>query len=134
MLTTMERRPLTEQEIFWKDNLKRIWTEKKKSLGLTQDKLAELCGWKTQGAVSNYMNGRMALNTDAKLKFAKALEVPVSDIDPAMKDLAVQRINQKRAIEFMNTYGEDIASLSEKEKIKLIALIEKELEDAKNGN
>lgn len=78
----MKRRPLTSQEVTWKDNLKRLYKNKKDELDLTQEKLAHLCGWKTQASVSNYMNGVIPLNTEANLKLSKVLGVDVREIDP----------------------------------------------------
>ena len=77
----MNRRTLTDQEREWQRNLKSIWLRKKSELGLTQEKLAAKIGWRTQGAVTSYLNGRIPLNTDAKMKFAEALGVSVSEID-----------------------------------------------------
>ena len=76
------RRALTESEEKCTRNLKNIYESKKKSLGLTQEILADLLGWKSQGSVNSYLNGRIPLNTDAKIAFSKALEISITDIDP----------------------------------------------------
>lgn len=68
-------------------NLKAIWEAKRDALGLTQEKAAEALGFSTQGAVSQYLNGRTALNTDTTLKFAALLQVPPEDINPELKVL-----------------------------------------------
>lgn len=68
-------------------NLRRIWEAKRESLGLTQEKAAESLGFATQGAVSQYLNGRTALNTDTTLKFASLLQVDPEDIKPELKIL-----------------------------------------------
>ncbi len=68
-------------------NLKRIWEAKRDTLGLTQEKAAEALGFSTQGAVSQYLNGRTALNTDTTLKFAALLQVLPEDINPELKVL-----------------------------------------------
>ncbi|MBC5791139.1 LexA family transcriptional regulator [Providencia sp. JUb39] len=68
-------------------NLKTIWEAKRDALGLTQEKAAEALGFSTQGAVSQYLNGRTALNTDTTLKFAALLQVPPEDINPELKAL-----------------------------------------------
>lgn len=75
------RKPISTKQTQWAENLQRIWFEKKKHLNLTQEKAGDLLGW-TQGAVGHYLNGRTPLNTDAKIKFAKLLDVAVTDIDP----------------------------------------------------
>ncbi len=68
-------------------NLRRIWEAKRDTLGLTQEKAAEVLGFSTQGAVSQYLNGRTALNTDTTLKFAALLQVDPEDINPELKVL-----------------------------------------------
>jgi len=75
------RKTLTEKQILWADNLRNIWDRKKKELGLTQEKAGHLLGW-TQGGVGHYLNKKTPLNTDAKIKFAKLLQVDVTEIDP----------------------------------------------------
>lgn len=51
---------------------------------LTQEKLAFICGWKTQGAVSQYLLGKIPLNLDALLRFSKALQVEPVSISPTL--------------------------------------------------
>ena len=63
--------------------LKLIWNQKKKELGLTQEKAAHLMGWHSQAAVAQYLNGKIPLNTDAKMKFAELLNVSPASIWPA---------------------------------------------------
>jgi len=118
----MQRRPLTAEEKTWCDNLKRVYNEKKKELGLTQEKLAELCGWKSQGSVAQYFTGRIPLNTDAKIKLAWALKVPVSEIDPTMK--AVKTTGAYSAKDFMMQHADAFEKMSEKDLLKLAGMIE----------
>lgn len=56
--------------------LKSIFWEKRKSLGLTQEKAAAALGM-NQGSFSHYLNGRNALNVDFAAKAANLLGVPV---------------------------------------------------------
>lgn len=77
-----ERRELTPEEVSWANNLKAIWLEKKKEEKLTQEQLADLTGYKTQSAITQYVNGKIPLGYQAKLRFSKALKVPVTQIDP----------------------------------------------------
>lgn len=119
-----KRRPLTADEIVWKDNLKAIYSRKKKELGLTQEKLADLCGWKTQASVSNYMNGVIPLNTDAKLKLAKALQVSVSEIDVKMSGSDFGGSIPTNAEEFFAKYGEYLENLPMKEQMRVVGRIE----------
>lgn len=62
-------------------NLRRVWSNKKSQLGLTQVKLSTLLGMK-QPTVSQYLNGVIPLNTDIILEFARILQVNPREIDP----------------------------------------------------
>lgn len=74
------RRQLTEHEILCAQRLRRIWDAKKKALGLTQELAGERLGM-TQGAVGQYLNGRVPMNLETKIKFAELLDVGVEEID-----------------------------------------------------
>lgn len=81
------RLPLSEWQLQDSARLKSIFQAKRGELKLTQEKLAsELGDGVTQGAVSHFMNGRTALSVNAAVVFARALEVPVSDISPTLAD------------------------------------------------
>ena len=118
----MPRRPMNEIEKQWQLNLRSVWERKKKELGLTQEKLAAKIGWRTQGAVTSYLNGRLPLNTDAKLKFAEALEVDVSEIDPDMTSRRLRKI--ETAGEFMELHQGDFDNMSDDELFKLAGILE----------
>lgn len=75
----MSRRELTEEESKRASNLKRVWEEKRGELGLTQTSAADALGV-TQGAVGQYINGRIPLNDGAAMQFAKLLKVHISQI------------------------------------------------------
>ena len=68
-------------------NLKAAWNARKKELKLTQELAAELLGFESQGTVSQYLNGKIPVNTDAALKFAALLKVKPEDIREDLKDL-----------------------------------------------
>ncbi|MFS1584000.1 MAG: helix-turn-helix domain-containing protein [Candidatus Arsenophonus phytopathogenicus] len=67
--------------------LRKLWNEKKEALSLTQEKAAEELGFNTQGAVSQYLNGKVPLNTDTIIKFAKILHVSPEAIKPELSSL-----------------------------------------------
>lgn len=67
--------------------LKRLWIEKKDELHLSQARAAKEMGYTTQAAVSQYLNGRVALNFEAAAKFAKILRVELSEIAPRFAPL-----------------------------------------------
>ena len=78
-------------------NLKAAWNARKKELKLTQELAAELLGFESQGTVSQYLNGKIPVNTDAALKFAALLKVKPEDIREDLKDL----MNYVRSSELM---------------------------------
>jgi|AntDeeMinimDraft_6_1070357.scaffolds.fasta_scaffold01745_5 transcriptional regulator with XRE-family HTH domain len=77
-------RQITDKDLADARGLKRFYTAKKKALGLTQTAIADALGMK-QGAVAQYMNGHIALNYGAVIRFAKLLEVDPWDRTPATK-------------------------------------------------
>lgn len=77
------KRALTEKEKQVANNLKNIWLTKKKSLGITsQEKLAHEMDFKTQGSVTQYLNGIIPLGMEVGFKFAAVLKVLPGDINP----------------------------------------------------
>lgn len=88
MKKTPERTPkdITELEA---SKLKAIYTQRKQEAKqngekLSQEHVAERCGWSGQSAVSQYMNGRMPLNLDALLKLSKALRFSPREVSPRL--------------------------------------------------
>jgi len=84
-MSTAKRKPLTPEQEQEADRLKEIYRQRKaearaRGERLTQEDVAELCGWTGQSAVSQYLNGRIALNLDALLKLSKALDFTPSQV------------------------------------------------------
>lgn len=76
------RRKLTAKEIQVAANAKRLWMEHKTTHGkLSQEVAASDLGW-SQSAFTQFINGKVALNTEAKLKLAKYFGCQVKKIDP----------------------------------------------------
>lgn len=84
-----EKRKITDSQRQAAANLLRIWKQKAKSLGWTQEKAAHECGWSSQGTVHQYLYAKIALNTEATLKFAKLLQVAAVEIDPEILDVVL---------------------------------------------
>ena len=85
----IKRTPLTIAQKKYADNLKKIWNEKKqewrqKGKKLTQERAAEQLGFETQGAISQYLNGKVALNDSTILKFSKFLGCNPGEIKPEL--------------------------------------------------
>lgn len=76
--------PLNQEEIALYKRLNRIWNLKRKELGLNQEKAAEMYGC-SQGNISQYLNGKIPLNTDAIYKFSEILQVSPDEINPRLK-------------------------------------------------
>lgn len=54
---------------------------------LTQTEVGERCEWKSpQSTVSQYMNGKVALNLEALLKLSKALCFKIEDVSPSLAE------------------------------------------------
>lgn len=93
----MPAKPLTDEQKQDAARLKAIFENRKREdPSLTQEALAYLCDWKTQGAVSQYMLGRVPLNLPALLKFSKALEVHPREISPKLSQQVADFVIQQK--------------------------------------
>ncbi|WP_291812750.1 helix-turn-helix transcriptional regulator [Limnobacter sp.] len=77
MPNTKERLPVAVT------NLRKIWSQKKHEMQITQVEAADKLGW-TQGALSQYLNGITELGPSAVIKLANFLGVDPEEIDPAI--------------------------------------------------
>ncbi|WP_075881496.1 XRE family transcriptional regulator [Vreelandella massiliensis] len=82
----MSTRTITEEDKQNALRLKNLYNAKKKDLGLTQTSIGNELGMK-QGAVAQYINGHIALNYEAVIRFAKILQVKPWEIDPTLSVL-----------------------------------------------
>lgn len=81
----MPAKPLTDEQKRDAARLKAIFEQRKRDdPSLTQEKLAFLCEWKTQGAVNQYLLGKIPLNMAALVKFSRVLEVSPGEISPTL--------------------------------------------------
>lgn len=65
--------------------LKALFNQRKRERpGLNQEVLAEACGWSSQGTVSQYMSGRLELNLEALMRFARALDFDPAQVSPRL--------------------------------------------------
>lgn len=68
--------------------LKAIYKNRKAiNPSLTQYQLADECGWSSQGTVSQYLNGRLELNLEALLRFAKVLQFDPAEVSPRLSNM-----------------------------------------------
>lgn len=85
MAKDSRKTPLSDEQVGESDKLKALFDAKKKTLKVTQDKIAaELGDGVTQGAVSHFMNRRTALNIRAASVFARLLDVQVDEFSPRL--------------------------------------------------
>lgn len=86
-MNTRKSKP-TSADIQAAAKLKRVWTTKARELGITQDSVADRMGI-TQGAVSQYLNGKIPMNYLTLVAFASALEIDPSDIRTDLPEQAL---------------------------------------------
>ena len=79
----MTQRIITDADKDAARKLRAIWESKKQELKLTQLAVANEIGT-SQSAISQYLNGTIALNTDAVIVFAKLLQCEPKDIRPVL--------------------------------------------------
>ena len=85
----MKKRNLSSHEKTAHQNLRKIWDDKKRTLGLTQEKAADVFGCSTAN-VGFYLTGTQPLNIKTTIAFANLLKVNPTDIDPRLSDLSIQ--------------------------------------------
>jgi len=92
----MTQRIITDADKDAARRLLAIWEAKKQELKLTQTSIADEIGT-SQSAISQYLNGTIALNTDAVIVFAKLLQCRPEEIRPVLgRKLRIQQ--RKRSI------------------------------------
>ncbi|HDS1550639.1 TPA: helix-turn-helix transcriptional regulator [Stenotrophomonas maltophilia] len=92
MKNTRSAKP-TPEDVAAAMRLKELWKHRASDLGLTQTKMAEELGI-TQGAVSQYLNGRIPLNYRTLMAFCQALGIDDTDV---RTDLPEQQFNAPAA-------------------------------------
>lgn len=88
----MANRDLTQEEIDDAKRLRKVWSEKKEQLHLSQVKAARELGYSSQSAVSQYINGKVPINFETAAKFAKLLKTDIQDIFPRFGRLVTNPI------------------------------------------
>lgn len=99
-----KRRDLTAEELAVAARLRAIYESKKRSEGLTQEVLADITGL-TQSAVTQYLNGKIALNLAAIFAFAKSLKVDAREIDPTLDLSPILSPDEQRLIQRYRASG-----------------------------
>ena len=60
---------------------------------ITQQEIADACGWETQGAVSQFINGKIKLNLTALLRFSNFFGVSPESISPTLSKEINKELN-----------------------------------------
>lgn len=121
-----KRRALTPAELEEARQLRSIYESKKRELRLTQEKLAELMGFGTQGAVSQYLRGRIPMSNEVLLKFAYHLEFNPCEIRPDIfEDLPLRDIEMDDLDNRALHWARRFARLSEDDQKALEALLDR---------
>jgi SOS-response transcriptional repressor LexA len=79
-----KRRPLEQWQI---DDAARLRALFEAKAGMSQEKFGQAYGIGSQGAVWQYLEGRIPLNLEVALKFADGLKVDVHEISPSLAHL-----------------------------------------------
>lgn len=77
---------------------------------LTQDRIADLCGWSGQSVVSQYANAKIPLNIPALLKFAQVLKFEPAEVSPRLDRML--RVRQEAAAEMEYKLGGAVSQAS----------------------
>lgn len=93
MANNARKRTITASDLAAAERLRAAWHAKARTLGVTQETVAELLDG-TQGLVSQYMNGKIALNYRALLAFSQALQI---DPEHIRSDLPEQQLGSRIA-------------------------------------
>ncbi|HAT1525155.1 TPA: helix-turn-helix domain-containing protein [Morganella morganii] len=78
-----KKRELTTEQQADADRLKALYESKKKSMGITQQHIADMLDI-SQGGVGHYLNGRNPLNVQIASVFSNILQVPISEFSPSL--------------------------------------------------
>lgn len=86
----MPAKPLSKEQLEDASRLRHIYDRLRyEGRAPTQEELAYRCGWTTQGAVYQYIAGKIPLNPKALIKFSKALGVKPESISPELSKYIV---------------------------------------------
>ena len=81
----MPAKPLNDQQKQDAERLERAWLDfKAANPAMTQEKVAAECGWKTQGAFSQYIKGRIPLNKEALVKICNVIRTDPWSVSPTL--------------------------------------------------
>lgn len=77
------KRTLSDRQIADAQRLKSLWVQRFSGT-ISQEEVAHRCGWKTQGAFNQYLNGKIPIGLQALLKISRALNVDPAEISPTL--------------------------------------------------
>jgi len=78
------KRELTDEQKADARRLRAIWDARWAGV-ISQEEAAHRCGWKTQGAFNQYLNGVVPLNLEALIKICRVLEIEsLAEVSPTL--------------------------------------------------
>ena len=118
------KRKMSEHDKQCADRLQQVWNNKKRALGLTQEKIANAMGWANASAFGAYLHGRIPMNLNAKLKLAEVLQIDPTTIDPELPEWSVVRSEELSDDErqLLSNYGKLPEKLKEMILVQISAL------------
>jgi len=107
------RRPLTRDEREDAARLNELWkTFQRANDFATQEWLARQCGWKTQGAAHQYLNGLIPLNLDAASRIANAIGISIEEFSPRLSQKLPRAVRESGAPYVVNHNDYQIPQLA----------------------
>lgn len=85
LIAMTKRRPLEPEELATAARAKQLWLAKKDREKISQEVAADALGF-TASAFNQYINGKIAINTDALFSLAAYLGVTPADLDPNWRE------------------------------------------------
>lgn len=85
-------RTITQDDLEAARRLRDQWNARQRERGFTQETASDALGM-TQGAVSQYLNGRLALGVAATIRFARFLNCQPTDIRPDYEHMLATRLS-----------------------------------------
>ncbi|MEA9653056.1 XRE family transcriptional regulator [Xanthomonas campestris pv. raphani] len=106
-VTNMEsnrRAKPTTEDVKAAERLKLVWSKQARGRGITQDKIADELGI-TQGAVSQYLNGKIPMNYRTLFAFCRALGIPPTDVRTDLPEQSIPAASSDDDPDYANVTG-----------------------------
>lgn len=121
------RRKLTPEEQAEATRLSAIYERRKAEWrGFTQEKLASMMGFNTQGAVSQYLRGTIPMNAATVLRFAHVLKVDASEIRPRIyEQITMPKLSESMLDDSIMEFALEVQELPEADRQIFLDLLDR---------